>query len=413
MASSSRQKSGSSASRRSSRGTNRASRTSAGSTRVLNSGGMRRGSRASSGRSVPANSGRSAPANSGRNMPANYGRSQSPSRSRSSAQDRSYAASRSGIPNARGQQPAPRYIPSRRAAGGRYANSASQAAPRQSRSVGEIRREERERARRESMQRAARKTRLPLIIVGAVIALVVAVAVTYFILSHTGVFKIENIQFEGVEHLTDKEVDALVDVPPDATLLNVDANAIKNSLSRVSWVKSVDVNKKFPSTLEVVVHERPMAAVVEIPMGVTQTIQNWAIADDGVWLMAIPNEDSEVGQQINPKIYEDVNNVPHITGIQFGLTPELGEKCTDENVNNALSILTGMTTELADQVKTISASDSESTQLTLDNNIEIAFGKADNIREKERICLEIMEKNPNAVVYINVRVPDRATFRKI
>lgn len=262
------------------------------------------------------------------------------------------------------------------------------------------------------MARAARKTRTPLIIVAVILGLLIVGAIAFFVLSHTQAFRVENVSFEGAEHLTDKEMDALVSIPDGTTLLNVDADAIKASLERVSWVKSVDVNKIYPSTLEIVVHERRMAAVVEIPMGATQTIQNWAIADDGVWLMAIPNQDSEVGQQIDPAIYEDVDNVPHITGVQYGLVPELGTECRDENVNNALSILTGMTTELADQVKTISAADSESTQLTLKNNIEIAFGKAENIREKERICLEIMEQNPS-VVYINVRVPDRPTFRKI
>ena len=77
---------------------------------------------------------------------------------------------------------------------------------------------------------------------------------------------------------------------------------------------------------------------------------------------------------------------------------------------NALSIINGLTTDLADNVKTVTATDEESTQLTLKNNVEIAFGTADNVREKERICNQIMEERPS-VVYINVRVPDRPTWR--
>ena len=100
----------------------------------------------------------------------------------------------------------------------------------------------------------------------------------------------------------------------------------------------------------------------------------------------------------------------HITDVPYGVTPEIGAWCTDENVNNALSIVDGMTTDLAGRVKAVSATDAESTLLTLDNGIEIAFGTADNIRDKERVCLEIMEQHPS-VVYINVRVVDRPTWR--
>ena len=62
-------------------------------------------------------------------------------------------------------------------------------------------------------------------------------------------------------------------------------------------------------------------------------------------------------------------------------------------MNDALSIVDGMTTELASQVRTVSAADPSSTLITLTNGVEIAFGDAQNIREKERICLEILSKN--------------------
>ena len=102
-----------------------------------------------------------------------------------------------------------------------------------------------------------------------------------------------------------------------------------------------------------------------------------------------------------------------ITGVPFGLTPEVGTYCTDGNVNNALEILDGLTGELADQVKAVSATDAQSTLLTLENGIQIAFGTAEDIRDKERICLEIMAKNEGKVAYINVRVPDRPTWRAV
>lgn len=286
--------------------------------------------------------------------------------------------------------------------------------PQGGRTVSEIHRtareQERDQRRAESMQRAARATRRPLMILGIVAAVAFAAVLAFFLASRTDLFLVEEVTFTGVEHLTESEANALVKVPDGTTLLNVDSASIEASLMRDSWVESVEVRREFPSTLEIVVHEREMAAVVEIPMGQAQTIQNWAIGTDGIWIMAIPNQDSDMGQRISPRIYEDAEAAIHITGVPVGIVPEMGKECTDADVCNALEIITGLTTQLADQIKGVSASDIESTTLTLDSNVEIAFGTADNIREKERVCLEIMEQNPK-VVYINVRVVDRPTWR--
>lgn len=300
--------------------------------------------------------------------------------------------------------------PLRQAQSARQPQRSTRQAQPKSRTIGEIQRQSTRARREESMKRAAAKTRIPFIVMGVILAVIIAALIGLFVLSRTNTFQIEEIKFTGADHLTQQEVSALCPIPGDTTLLTVDTDAIVNNLKRDSWVEDVVVKRVFPSTLEIEVKERELAAIVEIPMGATQTMQSWAISTDGIWLMAIPNEDSEVGQQLSPAIYEDAKAAMHITGVPYGLVPEIGVVCTDDNVNNALAIVSGMTTSLADQVKTVSATDAESTTLTLDNNVEIAFGTADNVREKERICLQIMEDNA-MVVYINVRVPDRPTWR--
>ena len=156
-----------------------------------------------------------------------------------------------------------------------------------------------------------------------------------------------------------------------------------------------------------------MAAVVEVPTSDAKSTQPWAISSDGMWLMAIPDQDTQLGQSLNQRIYDDAQNALHITDVPYGTSAETGTKCTDENVNNALAIVSGMTTDLANQVKTVSATDAESTKLTLESGVEIAFGPAQSIREKERVCLQILNDNPGKVAYVNVRVVDRPTWRSL
>lgn len=272
--------------------------------------------------------------------------------------------------------------------------------------IGDIDRYERDEQAR--LLRSSR--RKPFIILAAILVGAFALIVAFVLVSHSSLFTIENIEVEGADHLTTEEAAQLIVVPQGTTLLNVDTDSIISSLKRDAWVEDVTVSREFPSTLKVIVTERTVAAVVEVTVDATQTIQQWAISSDGMWLMAIPSEDSDVGSHLSAKIYEDRDNALLITGVPYGVVPEIGAYCTDENVNNALAIVDGMTTELADQVKKVTATDAESTMLTLESGIEIAFGTADDIRDKERVCLEIMEEYPD-VVYINVRIVDRPTWR--
>lgn len=278
------------------------------------------------------------------------------------------------------------------------------------RTVGDIRKDARSARRSSAAQRVARASRMPLIVIGIIIAVIMVAVIALAAISNTGAFRIQNVQVEGADHLTDEEVGALVSIPEGATLLNVDADGIEASLIRDSWVESVDVTRVFPDTLQINVHERRVGAIAEVPIGTNQTIQRWALAEDGMWLMAIPDRSSELGQKLSEQIYADADAALDIKGVPYGVEPKIGAYCTDDSVLNALSIINGLTTDLADEVKSVTATDEESTLLTLKNNVEIAFGTADNVREKERICNQIMEDNPS-VVYINVRVPDRPTWR--
>lgn len=268
--------------------------------------------------------------------------------------------------------------------------------------------------RREGRRAGAKKSRSVAFKVLVAVALTAVLGGgTYAGLYFSNAFAIEAVNVTGADHLTTEEMGALAAIPQGTTLLNVDAAAIENSVVRDAWVADVKVHRVFPNTLEIAVTERKIAAVVEVVADNAKTTQMWAIAPDGMWLMEIPAQDSELGQSISPQIYEDAASVLHIKNVPFGLTPEVGTYCTDGNVNNALAILGGLSTNLAEQVKTVSATDAASTQLTLKSGIEIAFGTADDIREKERICLEIMAEHPDKVAYINVRVPDRPTWRAV
>lgn len=276
----------------------------------------------------------------------------------------------------------------------------------ESRRIGDIRRSERR-------ERAKENSRRYLVRVFIGIGIIVALIGGWAALYNSPAFTIQNVEVEGVEHLTADEMSQLANVPTDTTLLRVDTETIRNRLKQTAWVEDVVVTRKFPDTIKITVTEREIEAIVEIPNRSGSATKKWAIAKDHIWLMPIPEPGSEAAKTTSEKIYEDAEAALHITDVPYGTVAEIGQPCQDSNVNNALDIISGMTTDLANHVETVSAAGPAETTLLLDSGVEIAFGKAENIRDKERVILQILEENPDSVAYINVRLVETPTWRSI
>ena len=276
----------------------------------------------------------------------------------------------------------------------------------ESRRIGDIRRSERR-------ERAKENSRRYLVRIFIGIGIIVALIGGWAALYNSPAFTIQNVEVEGVEHLTSDEMSQLANVPTDTTLLRVDTETIRNRLKQTAWVEDATVTRKFPDTIKITVTEREIKAIVEIPNRSGSATKKWAIAKDHIWLMPIPEPGSEAAKTTSEKIYEDAKAALHITDVPYGTVAEIGQPCQDSNVNNALDIISGMTTDLANHVETVSAAGPAETTLLLDSGVEIAFGKAENIRDKERVILQILEENPDSVAYINVRLVETPTWRSI
>lgn len=264
--------------------------------------------------------------------------------------------------------------------------------------------------RRQTQPKKSRKG----FVIGIVLALLaIVIAAGIFILSRTDLFPVTKITVSGVHHLTDQETAELASVPEGTTLLNVDTGGIEGRLESNPWILDATIERRFPDTLNLNITEREIVAVVDVVIDDNDNQQTWALASDGTWLMQIPDRNSDEGKQLAPQVYEDVDAALHISSVPYGSVPEAGSQCNNPNITNALAIIDGMSTELADQVKSVSAASSDSTVLTLQNGVEIAFGDSSDIRDKERVCLELMEQHPGKIAYINVRTVNKPIWRAV
>jgi hypothetical protein len=107
----------------------------------------------------------------------------------------------------------------------------------------------------------------------------------------------------------------------------------------------------------------------------------------------------------------EIEQLPPIRNVSQSLDPQVGGYITDEGIVNALAIVKGFTSDMLALVRSISAPDRIKTMISLTNNVEVAFGVAEDIETKEQVIRGMLAAYEGRVTYINVRVADRATIR--
>ncbi len=121
------------------------------------------------------------------------------------------------------------------------------------------------------------------LIASAAAAVVVVLFIVGTILFKSSLFAATDIEINGSEHISKETAQKLIDLPDDTTLLNVDSDAIVQSLKKSPWVKGVDVKREFPHKLIITPTERKVVAVAYISADSVA----WAIGDDDTWIAPV------------------------------------------------------------------------------------------------------------------------------
>ncbi len=245
-------------------------------------------------------------------------------------------------------------------------------------------------------ERAARARKRYLSYILKLFAVVFVVVVVFFsciFIYRSDLLAVETVTVTGAAHLTDQEVTQLAAVPDDSTLLRLDSAGICERLEEHPWVKSAQISRQFPHSIKIQITERTPAAVVKLSK---KSI--WVISTDGAWLSAATTQD-----------WKDYHRIVDVDANLS--TPVAGSECTDEGVLNALKIYDGVSSDFASTIKSISAASAVKASLTLKGGVTVAFGEAQDIELKEADVNTLLDKYSGSISYINVRVPDRPTYR--
>ncbi len=243
-----------------------------------------------------------------------------------------------------------------------------------------------DRARRE--REARRRARLRLLLITLCVAVVLGGS---FAIYRSTFLKVEKVQVTGTSRLTQAEILDLAAISPDETMLRVPKKAIAARILKNPFVAEVRISRNLPSTLVIRVTERSPLAVIEMP-----NAGAWLISGDRHWLA--PASAEETASMLV------VRSVPDET-------PKAGAKSTGDIVANALEIVEGLSPELREMTASINAPSIGKTELVTKQGVAIFLGSSDQLEVKDELARRILAENPGKVVYINVRVVDRPTWR--
>jgi cell division protein FtsQ len=244
-------------------------------------------------------------------------------------------------------------------------------------------------------------------------AIVAALVFAAFFVYQSSLFSVQEVQVEGTQRLTSERLTELAAIPESSTLLRLDDKGIESRLETDPWIESAKVSRSFPSTIVLTVVERKIAMVVEVPATHDGTsVQRWLVSQDGIWLGSVNAESTSTSVLDGALVgVSELAQWPPVKEVGQSVSPQIGAAVADEGVLNALAIVNGFTPDMLALVRSVSAPDRVKTTIALTNNVEVAFGAAEDIEAKEQVIRTLLVEHEGKITYINVRVADRATFR--
>ena len=264
-----------------------------------------------------------------------------------------------------------------------------------------------ERQRHQRVVTAKHVARAAAVLLGLVLVGLVA----FVLLRNAPTFAIENVEVEPTAHVTEDDLQKLVRVPAGSTLLNVDTDAIEQTIKTDPWVGSVTFERSFPHTLKLTINEQKSDALVVMNSGSVA----WYLGDAGSWIQPTKLSPAE-GQSVNDAALAIAlsEQTLLITDVPATVQPAAGSPATDDALAAVQAFRQGFSESFSSQVVSYSAPSADNVSCTLASGIEVELGRAENIEQKESIVSGYLNQyGAGELLIINVRVVSNPGVRPV
>ncbi|MGI6677566.1 MAG: cell division protein FtsQ/DivIB [Dehalobacterium sp.] len=207
----------------------------------------------------------------------------------------------------------------------------------------------------------------------------------YFI--HSSFFAVSAIEVQGIKELTSTDIVALSGLSKGENIFQIDCTAAERKISLNSMVDEVEVKKKFPRSLHVIIKERVPVALIPVAGGLIE------IDHEGLVL----KKTSQITQE----------SLPIITGLEIPNTQAVGKKVTSENLEMGLAMIAQMDNEARKTIAEINVFNPNKILVYTVDGTEVRFGNQENFPEKFTTFLQVIKEVKDAdqlkdIEYIDV-----------
>jgi len=235
------------------------------------------------------------------------------------------------------------------------------------------------REREKKLQEARKRQKRTMILLVAVFILFTLLLVFFLNSDH---FKVKTIAFNRTVHVSGKALSKAEKLLQGKNIFRAPVKKTVEVLLSDPWVKEVNIKRKLPDRIEVTVIERKPVAQIAFEE------YYYLISDDGMVLE----------RRQSPEDIVQIADLP-VKSI------ETGKVLKSTVFGSAMKVYKGLDRDLRQKVLVISAPSADKIIFYL-GGVEIIFGQPDYLDEKIRILKEILKREGDNAISIDLRVPD-------
>lgn len=225
--------------------------------------------------------------------------------------------------------------------------------------------------------RLRRRTRL-LLTLGVLLAVALAVGAGWLVLG-TGALGVEQVRVTGVDRLRAEDVAAQADIRPGTPLVRLDTDAVVRRLAALPAVRTAEVHRRWPRTVEIAVRERSAAAVQ--PKG-----EDWVLLDrTGVAFATEPRR---------PR------GLPVVTA---------STTAGRAGLRSGLEVVDSLAPAVRDQVRAVHVASVEQVTLRLTRGRSVVWGSTERPERKSAVLGVLLSRKASV---FDVSAPDTPTTRR-
>ncbi|MFZ5944144.1 MAG: cell division protein FtsQ/DivIB [Bacillota bacterium] len=198
--------------------------------------------------------------------------------------------------------------------------------------------------------------------------LLLAVGLYFFI--HSPFFALKKITVVGNSSLETEKILTLSQLKPGQNLMKINGDAVVERVSVHPLIKEVNIKRKLPNTLEIIIEERKPVCLLVSPDGFIQ------VSAEGHFLTLV----NDIGEY----------SLPVISGIGLEQIPGPGQLIKNQALTMALSIIDESEPELLHNLVEINIANEKHILAYTETGVEIRIGSFENIKEKMTNLREIL-----------------------